>query len=192
MFRILAPLLALALLVQPARAELQRWTMDRAHSFVTFQGNHLGFSIVFGTFRDFSAEILFDPENIEASRVRIVIDAESVDTFWPARDNSLRSRQMLDTENFPEIIFESTRILQTSDNTADITGNITIKGVTREITVQAQLRKIGPSPFFPDQIVAGFGVTGMILRTDFGVSFAAPAIPPEIPFQVELEISPAG
>ncbi len=179
----------IAALAGPARAA--PWVMDPEHAVVTFRGNHLGFSMVYGTFRELSAEIDFDPENIEATKVRFVIQAASVDTLSKARDKSLRSKEMLDTENFPEIVFESTAVAQTGPQTADITGNLTIKGVTKEVTFQAQLRKIGPSPFDPSKTVAGFTVSGTIIRTDYGVSFAAPAIGVEIPFQVDLEMSPA-
>lgn len=180
--------LAAALLALPAAAA--PWVMDKAHSTVTFRGNHLGFSMVYGVFREFDAQIDFDPENIEATRVAIVIQADSVDTLWPSRDDSLRSAEMLDVANHPEIYFVSTSVVQTGPQTAEITGDLTIKGVTKEITVDAMLRKIGPSPFDPSKTVAGFSVTGTIIRTDFGVSFAAPAIGVEIPFQVELEMSP--
>lgn len=178
-----------ALAAAPAAAA--PWVVDKAHTVITFRGNHLGFSMVHGSFREFDASVDFDPENVEATRVSFVIQAASVDTLWPARDNSLRSREMLDTAEYPEIYFVTTGVRQTGPQTAEITGELTIKGVTREMTFDALLRKLGPSPFDPSQTVAGFSVTGTIIRTDFGVSFAAPAIGVEIPFRLELEMSPA-
>lgn len=178
-----------ALVTPPAMAA--PWVMDRAHASVTFRGNHLGFSMVYGSFREFDAQIDFDPQNVEATKLTFVIQAKSVDTLWPARDDSLRAPEMLDAEAFPEIVFVSTSVRQTGPQTAEITGDLTIKGVTRELIVNARLRKLGPSPFDANKTVAGFSVTGSLIRTDFGVSYAAPAIGIEIPFEIELEMSPA-
>lgn len=188
---LIAALTALVALPGAAPAAAAPWVMDKAHASVTFRGNHLGFSMVYGVFREFDAEIDFDPANVPATRVRFVIQAASVDTLWPARDESLRSREMLDAANFPEIVFVSTAVRQTGEQTAEIDGELTIKGITRPVTFQARLRKIGPSPFDPNKTVAGFHVSGTIIRTDFGVSFAAPAIGIEIPFEVDIEMSPA-
>jgi len=185
------PVLTLIAALAAAPAAAAPWVMDKAHSVISFRGNHLGFSMVYGTFREFDAQIDFDPDDIEATRVAMVIQAASVDTLYPARDEALRSEAMLDVANFPEIHFVTTSVRQTGPQTAEITGELTIRGVTREMTFDARLRKIGPSPFDPSRTVAGFTITGTIVRTDFGVSFAAPAIGVEIPFVFEIEISPA-
>ncbi len=182
-------LAAAATLAAPAFAE--PYVLDKSHAHVKFSVDHLGFSLTHGQFREFDAEIDFDPENVEAAQVRFVIQAASVDTFWEARDQHIRGKDFFDVANHPEIVFESTKIVKTGEDTADITGDLTLRGETREITLDATLNKIGPSPFDPTKTVAGFAVTGEIDRTEFGITYAAPAVGVIIPVEIHLEMSPA-
>ena len=186
---LLAALLA-AGLAAPALAEPH--VLDKSHAHVKFAVDHLGFSTVHGQFREFDAEIDFDPENVEAARVRFVIQAASVDTLWAKRDEHIRGADFFDVANHPEIVFESTSVRKTGDDTAEVTGTLTLRGVSREVTFEARLNKLGPSPFDASRTIAGFTIEGEIDRTEFGVSYAAPAIGAVIPIRVELEMSPAG
>lgn len=186
---IAAALIAAQFAAVPALAA--PYVIDRSHAHVMFSVDHLGFSIVNGQFREFDAQIDFDPDAVEKTQVRFVIEAASVDTFWKARDEHVRSKDFFDVENHPQIVFESTRVRPTGGETAEITGNLTIRGVTREVTLDARLNKIGPSPFDPSRTIAGFAVTGEIDRTEFGITYAAPAVGAIIPIEVQLEMSPA-
>ncbi len=168
------------------------WQIDKSHTSVTFSVSHLGFSTTQGMFRDFDAEVDFDPENIETASVAFTIQAASVDTNWEARDKHVRSKDFLDAETHPEITFVSKTVRLTGENTAEITGDMTIKGVTNEETFEAMLTKIGPSPFNPDQQIAGFVITGEIDRTKYDVAYGAPAIGAVIPLRVDIEVSPKG
>ncbi|MEM7056578.1 MAG: YceI family protein [Pseudomonadota bacterium] len=174
----------------PFAAIAQPYTLDKSHAHVTFEVGHLGFSTVHGQFRKFDASIDFDPGNVEATKVTFTIDAASVDTLWEARDNHIRGADFLDVENHPEITFVSTKVTPTGTETADIVGDLTIRGVTKPITLTAKLNKLGPSPFKPEQTIAGFTVNGEIDRTEFGVSYAAPAVSAVMPIQIDLEMSP--
>ncbi len=192
--RLLQAALALALLALtavPGYSRAETYVLDKSHAFVTFTADHLGFSAVHGQFRDFDADIQLDPSNVEAARVRFTIRTASVDTYNRARDDHLRSAAFFDVENFPEMNFTSTEIRPTGADTAEVTGDLTIIGVTRPITLEAKLNQIGPSPFFPDITVVGFTVTGVIDRTEYGMNFGAPAIGVEIPIRIDLEMSPA-
>jgi polyisoprenoid-binding protein YceI len=180
----------LAGLALPAAAATQRYALDKSHAFVTFTADHLGFSTVHGLFRDFDAEIDFDPGNVEATGLRFTVRTASVETYDAARDDHLRSDAFFASDRYPEMVFTSTSVTPTGSDTAEITGNLTIRDVTREITLDATLNRLGPSPFFPDLTVAGFTVTGVIDRTDWGMTFGAPAIGTEIPIRIDLEISP--
>ena len=184
-------LAAAAISVLPLTAPAAPYVLDKSHAHITFTVGHLGFSSVHGQFRKFDAEIDFDPGNVEATRVTFTIDADSVDTFWDARDKHVRSKDFLDVKNHPQITFASTDVVPTGSDTADITGNLTIRGTTLPVTFNAKLNKLGPSPFNPNQTIAGFTVTGDIDRTKFGVSYAAPAVSAIIPIRIELEMSPA-
>ena len=184
----LSALLVAGAAAAPVAAE--PYVLDKSHAHVTFTVDHLGFSLVHGQFREFDATVDFDPDDIEAAKVSFVIDAASVDTFWEARDKHIRSADFLDVENHPEITFVSRSVTLTSAETAEVTGDLTIRGVTKEETFEARLNKYGPSPFNPEQTIAGFTVTGTVDRTDYGVSFAAPAVGVEIPIRLDLEMSP--
>lgn len=179
------------LLTNPLAALSAPYTLDKSHAHVTFQVGHLGFSTVHGQFRKFDANITFDPDNVEATQVNFVIDAASVDTFWEKRDDHIRGKDFLDVANHPEITFVTTSVKPTGAETAEVSGDLTIRGVTNSVVFQATLNKMGPSPFNPNQTIAGFSVTGQIDRTKYGVSYAAPAVSAIIPIQIELEMSPA-
>lgn len=183
-----AAFVAVSFLAAPLAAA--PWKLDKSHAHVTFSVEHLGFSITQGQFRKFDAEIDFDPDNIESATVNFTIDAESVDTAWKARDKHVKSKDFLDVKNHPQITFVSKSVRLTGENTADVIGDVTIKGVTNEETFQATLRRIAPSPFNPDQMIAGFAVEGEIDRTKYGVSYGAPAIGTVIPIRLDVEISP--
>jgi polyisoprenoid-binding protein YceI len=188
------PSFALAVLMiwQPlaAPATAEPYTIDKSHAFVTFTADHLGFSTVHGLFRDFDASIDFDPGNVEATRLQFSVRTGSVETQNAARDDHLRSAAFFASDRYPEMVFRSTTVVPTGSDTAEITGMLTIRDVTKEINLQARLNRIGPSPFFPEVTVAGFTVTGVIDRTDWGMTFGAPAIGAEIPIRIDLEMSP--
>lgn len=186
---VLAAALAAAV-AAPAPAS-QPWKIDRSHAHVTFMADHLGFSVVHGQFREFDADILFDPEDIAATQLSVTIDAASVETFWPERDRHIRSRDFLNVEQHPTITFVSTKVEKTSDATARITGDLTMVGQTRPVTFDATLVKIGPSPFNPNLTIAGFTVEGEIVRADWGMTFGGDAFAARIPVRVDLEINPA-
>ncbi|MEM9811284.1 MAG: YceI family protein [Pseudomonadota bacterium] len=183
--------LAAAVALSPLAAIAAPWALDKSHTQIMFSVSHLGFSDTNGTFREFDADITFDPENIGATSVSFTIAADSVDTFWEARDTHIKGADFLDVENHPEITFVSTDVEQTGDETARVTGDLTIRGTTNSVTFDAQLMKIGPNPFRPDSQIAGFKLTGEIDRTEFGVNFGAPAIGAVIPVTIDMEINPA-
>jgi polyisoprenoid-binding protein YceI len=188
---IAAAAIALAFGVLTSAASAEPWKVDKAHTSVTFEVEHLGFSITQGLFREFDAKIDFDPENIESASIKFSIVAESVDTNWPARDKHVRSKDFLDADNHENLTFESTKVRLSSSDTAEVTGNFSMRGETHEEVFTAKLKRIGPSPFNPQQTVAGFIIEGEIDRTKYGVAYGAPAIGGIIPIRVDMEISPA-
>lgn len=183
--------LAATLAAAPLSAIAAPWTLDKSHAHITFEVSHLGFSTTKGAFRDFDMEIDFDPENIAATSVSVTVDATSIDTFFAKRDDHIRGADFLNVETNPTITFVSTGVSQTGDQTADVTGDLTILGTTQPVTFQAELVQLGPSPFNPDQTIAGMRVTGEIDRAAFGVSYGVPAIGQIIPVEIDFEMSPA-
>ncbi|MEO1495378.1 MAG: YceI family protein [Pseudomonadota bacterium] len=178
-----------AMLSSPASAA--PYSVDKDHAQITFTADHLGFSTVHGQFRNWEAVVDFDPGNVEATQVAITIDATSIDTASALRDKSLRSKNFLNTATFPTITFRTTSVTPTGTDTATVTGDLTLIGVTKPVTMSAKLNKLGPSPFQKDQMIAGFTITGQIDRREFGMSFAAPAVSAIIPIRIDLEMSPS-
>lgn len=183
--------LATTLAFTPLAAISAPWTVDKSHTQITFSVAHLGFSNTHGIFREFEADVSFDPEAIEATEVTFTIDASSIDTFWEARDTHVRNADFLNVAEHPSITFASTSVEKTGDDTATVTGDLTILGVTKPVSFAAKLNKLGPNPFNPDLQVAGFTLTGEVDRTEFGMGFGAPAIGAVIPITIDLEMSPA-
>lgn len=181
-------LLGAAMLTAPLPA-LAEWQVDPAHTSIAFEVDHLGFSNVKGIFRTFDTEVSFDPEDITATEVSVSIDAASIDTLWDARDEHVRGKQFLDVANHPEITFTSTEVEMTGEDTAVITGDLTLRGVTNPVSLDAVLNRIDANPFNPEQRIAGFTLTGVIDRTDFGIDFGAPAIGAQLPITINVELA---
>ncbi|MEM6945540.1 MAG: YceI family protein [Pseudomonadota bacterium] len=179
----------LAFAAVPALAE--PYVLDKSHTVISFQVDHLGFSTVHGVFREIDADITFDPDAVEKTEVKFVVQAASIDTFWAKRDDHLRNADFFDVSNHPEITFVSTSVTPTGGESATVEGELTMLGQTQPVTFEATLNKLGPSPFNPNKQIAGFTVTGEIDRTVFGMSYAAPAVSAVIPIRVDLEMSPA-
>lgn len=178
---------ALAAVAAPTYTAAATWEIDPSHAHVTFTADHLGFSVVHGQFRAFDADIRFNPDNLAATELTVTIDAASIDTGWPARDEHLRSADFLNVAKHPTITFRSTAVRRTGDATADITGDLTLIGVTRPVTFKAVLNRLAPNPFTGEP-TAGFSVTGQIRRADHGMTFGGDAFGAVIPVRVDLEI----
>src|SRR5579863_883546 len=151
------------------------WKVDPNHSEVSFIVGHLVVSKVRGRFDEYSGTIVTDPV-FERSSVNVTIDAASVDTHMPVRDNQVRSADFLDVEHFPNITFVSTGVRgENGRNFVD--GDLTIRGVTRPVTLDLTVNGFSPDTF--GAIRSSFSSQTKIDRTDFGVSFNAqiPGVP---------------
>jgi polyisoprenoid-binding protein YceI len=186
--RLLALPLALALTTGAASAE--PWTVDPSHASITFTVNHFGFSDVVGQFRSFAAEVDFNPEDIAATKATFTIDAASFDSNFGPRDEHVKSPDFLNVAAHPSITFVTTAVAPTGETTADVTGDLTLLGVTQPVTFKAVLNQRGPSPLNPEVEVAGLTITGEVDRTAFGMETYAPAIAAVIPVTINLEMSP--
>lgn len=178
----------LALAALPAAAET--YTIDKGHTHILFEVSHLGFSTTHGEFLEFDGEFDFDPDAPENSRISVTIDTASIDTGHAERDEHLRNADFFDVEEYPTMTFETTGVEVTGENTAELTGDLTLLGVTQPVTLDVQLNAMGPHPF-QDKTVAGFTATGTINRSDFGMTYAAPAVGEEVDIVIEMEASPA-
>lgn len=189
-FAAAAALLAAA----PALAEPVRYALDPGHSQILFSWDHLGFSETTGMFSGFEGEILFDEEAPEASSVRVEFPVSSMFTGWEQRDDHFMSADFFNAvaEASPEgdspnmVTFESTGIEVTGDNTALITGDLTLNGVTKEVVLDTTLNNQGLHPI-EQRPWLGLDATTTVLRSDFGVGAFAPAVSDEVRIEISVE-----
>ncbi len=145
------------------------YNVDPAHTRIGFASRHAMVSKVRGSFNEFEGSGYFDAENAANSRLILTVKAASIDTRNPDRDAHLRSEDFLDVEHYPDITFVSTAVEQLDGNGYRVTGDLTIKGVTRPVTVDFELIGTAVDPFGNERI--GFEGTTTINRKDFGVSW---------------------
>jgi len=125
------------------------YTIDKQgqHAFVNFKISHLGYSWLWGTFKDFDGSFSFDADKPEASKVNVTLKTASVDTNHAERDKHLRSDDFLNVAKHPTATFESTSVKSTGDGTADISGNLTLNGVTKPVVIAAKFIGEGDDPW---------------------------------------------
>jgi polyisoprenoid-binding protein YceI len=145
------------------------WQLDPLHTQVEFAAKHLGMMTVRGHFADVSSTADIDPDHLERMRVQVTIQAASIKTHNQIRDNDLRSSNFLETDAFPVITFTSTRIEAAGEDRYIVTGDLTIKGNTRPVTLQ--MTKLGEfnDPRMGHRI--GYSGQAKINRKDFGMTF---------------------
>lgn len=147
----------------------QKWILDPAHSELLFKVKHLMISNVKGEFKSFNAEI--DGADFQTANVTLTIDAASVYTNNDDRDNHLKSGDFFDVENHKEITFKSTSFKHKAGDDYTLTGLLTIKGVTKEVTLNVEFGGINKDPWGNKK--AGFSVNGKINRKDWGLNWNA-------------------
>ncbi|MGH8433491.1 MAG: YceI family protein [Pseudomonas sp.] len=145
-------LAALALgtaLLSAGQAMAADYVIDKKgqHAFVNFKISHLGYSWLYGTFKDFDGSFSFDEKNPEASKVQVTMNTASVDTNHAERDKHIRSADFLNVSKNPQATFVSTAVKSTGTGTADITGNLTLNGVTQPVVIKAKLIGQGDDPW---------------------------------------------
>jgi polyisoprenoid-binding protein YceI len=145
------------------------WTLDPAHSSVTFSAKHMMVTTVRGSMKIRDFELAADFDQPETSKVRVSLDAASIDTGQEARDQHLRSEDFLKTEEFPTIDFVSTRIVRRGDDSGELHGDLTIRGVTRPVVMDAEFSGIVPNMQGGQR--AAFSARTKINREDFGLTW---------------------
>jgi polyisoprenoid-binding protein YceI len=183
-------LIALGLAVSvlaPTSVMAESYTIDETHAHAAFRVSHLGFSHTLGQFKDITGTIEFDETEPVNSSVSVTIATASVDSANEARDEHLRKADFLNVEAFPTMTFTSTSIEVTGEKTAKISGDLTLLGVTKPVVLEASLNGSGPHPFDPSKIIAGFSATTEINRSDFGMTYASPAIGETVEIMIEVE-----
>ncbi len=137
------------------------------HAFVNFKISHLGYSWLYGTFKDFDGSFSFDAKAPEASKIKVTLQTTSVDTNHAERDKHIKSGDFLNVSKNPTATFESTGVKSTGNGTADVTGNLTLNGVTKPVVVKAKFIGEGDDPWGGYR--AGFEGTTTLKLKDFDI-----------------------
>lgn len=166
--QIIAISLLLAFTGSSAFGAARSWELDKAHSNIYFSIDHI-FSKVNGHFNEFTLDLTFDPANLAESMFLFEIKTESIDTNIGKRDKHLQSADFFDAGKFPTMKFESTQISDTGNGMYDVTGKITIKGQTYDLTLPLKLVGIAEHPAKKGTEVAGFNGTITLDRLAHGV-----------------------
>lgn len=172
-----------------AFAELKPYKLDPSHSQVSFSYTHLGLSTTFGMFSGFEGEILFDKDNPAASSVSVSIPTQAMNTGWDRRDKHLQSGDFLGTKEGDVVTFKSTSIKITGDDTAIITGDLTVNGTTASVDLDTKMNFAGPhpSPRAGGVPTLGFTAKAGILRSSFDAGRAAPFVSDELALIISIE-----
>jgi polyisoprenoid-binding protein YceI len=161
-----------AALSLPAAAANSNWQVDPAHSSAQFSVRHMAISTVRGAFSKVSGTVVLDDKDISKSTVDVTIDANSVDTRVPDRDNDLRSDKFFDVAHHPSITFKSKKVEQVASGKLKVTGDLTIRGTTKEVVLDVE----GPTAPMKDpwgNTRTAATATTKINRQDFGVKWNA-------------------
>jgi len=185
---------ALAVPGTPALAEPQEYQFDKGHTQIRISWNHLGLSEQSALFREYEGTVTFDQEDVSNSAVEVTIDPASVDSGVPDFDAHLKSSDFFHVEEHPEVTFETTEVVQTGPNTGRMTGDLTIKGITKPVTLDVTLNFAGDHPLaqFSDKYAgrqaAGFKAAGRVLRSEFDLGRNAPLVSDWVDIEINTEL----
>ncbi|MFN4088330.1 MAG: YceI family protein [Alphaproteobacteria bacterium] len=174
-------------LASPAAAT--DFTVDADHTMMFFKVDHLGYSNMIGRFNKVEGRFTFDEKAPEAASVELTIDTASIDTNHKRRDDHLRSPDFFNVQEFPEMTFRSTKVEVTGENTGKVTGDLTLLGVTRPVTLDVTFNKVAPHPLpqYNKVLTAGFSARGTLNRSDFGMTYVLPAVGDAVTLMIEIE-----
>ena len=191
----MAPVLAHAPQGQAAAGGPNTWTIDNAHSAAHFSVRHLMVSTVRGTLGKVSGTIEYDGKSFQSIKADVTIDVAGVETGTQSRDNDLRSDNFFDVAKYPVITFKSKRVEPAGEGTFKMVGDLTIHGVTKEVTLAVE----GPSPALKQGPNLRVGASAMttVNRRDFGLQYsrmveAAPIVGDEVKVQIDVEATKRG
>lgn len=184
-----ATVLALPLAVSADLSDVPsgEYKLDNYHGYITFTYTHLGFSNPRAGFNRFDTKLTLDSSNPERSKVEVTIDATSIDSRVAEFNDHLNSADFFNTSEYPTITFRSTKVEATGANTFNVTGDLTILGTTKPVTLATTINKAGNHPM---QNVPAVGVSASttLLRSEWGLGAYVPAVSDEVELSIEVEL----
>ncbi|WP_118136071.1 YceI family protein [Oceanicella sp. SM1341] len=191
--RMLSTLAAAALVAVATQASAETYTPDPGHTNVRASWTHVGFSRQQLNFRTVTGTVELDKDDLNSAKIDMTIDTSSLDTGVSALDEHLKSADFFDADEYGEAHFVSTSVEPTSDTTATVTGDLTIKDETHPVTLDVTLNAMGEHPlgqfmdFYKGDWI-GVTATGTIKRSDWGLDMMVPAISDEIDLFISVEM----
>jgi polyisoprenoid-binding protein YceI len=162
------------------------YELDDTHAYLSFSYSHLGLSNPQIHFADFVANLELSGNDMSQSQVSITIDAASLDSAIPELDDDLKGADFFDVANYPEITFQSTVYEETSDSSGRLTGDLSVRGVTKPVTLDVTINSAAMNPLNRREMI-GFSATGILNRSDYGLTAYAPFIGDELSLTVQVE-----
>ena len=169
------------------------WEFDAGHTHIGFTGRHLMVSTVRGEFERFQGNVAFDEHDITRSRVEIQIEAASVNTHNAQRDEHFRSADFFDVERYPYITFKSKRVVMHGAHHGLLTGDLTIRGISREVVLEGEYGGVSQTPW--GTYSAGFSLRSKVNRKDWSLNWnmvlagGGLVAGDEITLEVDLELT---
>lgn len=167
-----------------------KYTLDKSHANIIFSINHLGFSYYKGRFNDFDATLFYDAKDASKSAVKVTVDIASIDTNNSELEGKLKSDKFFDAAKFPVATFTSTKFVKTSEKTGKLTGDLSLHGVTRPVTLDVTLQGVGENPYSKKSTL-GFSGTTTIKRSEFGVTEYVPYVGDDVTLTIDAEFGKA-
>lgn len=186
MYRFFVALLFSMMFIQSAQAQIETYEFDKAHTQILFFVNHLGFSNSQGEFHDYDGSFTFDRGQPENSKIDVTIKTGSIDMDDEKWDDHMKNEDFFHVEKYPDMTFSSTGIEITGENTANITGDLTLLGVTKPVTLSVTHNKSGKHPF-GGKYVAGFSAFATLKRSEFGMTYGLPMVGDDVEIRIEVE-----
>lgn len=167
-----------------------RYELDEKHAYLSFSYSHMGLSNPKLHFSAFDAELELDGNNMAASSVRIEVDAASIDSGVVALDDELRGADFFDVANHPSITFVSSAYEETSENGGRLTGDLTVMGVTKTVTLDVIINSAAMNRMVRKEMI-GFAAAGVIKRSDFGLTAYDQLVSDELNLDIQIEFARA-
>ncbi|MEX0643685.1 MAG: YceI family protein [Parvularculaceae bacterium] len=181
-----ASLVAPDVRTEPAALRSGAYSLDKEHGSLLFKVKHLGYSLYVGRFDRFDASLDFDETSPAAAKAEAIIDMSSLDVANDAFAETLRGPDWFDAARYPEAVFRTTAIAVSGDNSGTMTGELTLHGVTRPVSLDVVFNG-GASDFLRGGYVVGFSARGSIKRSDFGVDKYGAIVGDEVAIEIEAE-----
>ena len=183
--RYLLSFLTLIALAGATTVRADSYKIDPVHSRILFKIGHFGVGNIYGRFDSFSGDITFDQNDPSKDAVNVAIKTDSVDTNAPARDKDIRSPDFFNAAQFPTASFKGNSFKKIDDKTYEITGDFTLRGVTKPLILKTTLIGTGPGP--KGETRTGAEATGTLKRSDFDVKAFLPAVSDEVDLIIAVE-----